>query len=53
MFKKEIIKENGKIWEVIWQDSEGRHKNINFLANYYEEPKTENKKKEDKKIREE
>ena len=46
MFKKEIIKENGKIYEVIWQDAYGRFKNINYIADYEEEkPKVENKKR--------
>lgn len=43
MFKKEIIKENGKIYEVIWQDAYGKRCNINYIADY-EEPKVENKK---------
>lgn len=43
MFKREIKKENGKIYEVIWQDAYGKHKNINYIADY-EEPKVEIKK---------
>lgn len=43
MFKKEIIKENGKIYEVIWQDAYGKRRNINYIADY-EEPKPEIKK---------
>ena len=49
MYKREIIRENGKIYEVIWEDAYGRHKTVNYIADY-EEPKVEikkNKKGED------
>lgn len=43
MYKREIIRENGKIYEVIWQDAYGRRLNIYHIADY-EEPKIEKKK---------
>lgn len=36
MFRSYIKIENGKIWEVIEQDSAGKHKNINYIADYIE-----------------
>lgn len=46
MYKREIIRENGKIYEVIWQDAYGRFKNINYIADY----EVEKPVKKDKKI---
>lgn len=47
MFKKEIIKKDGKIYEVIWQDAYGKRLNVNYIADIYEDekPKVENKKR--------
>lgn len=46
MYKREIIRENGKIYEVIWQDAYGKRCNINYIADYeVEKPKVENKKR--------
>lgn len=49
MYKREIIKKEGKIYEVIYQDAELRHKNINYIADYnekVEKPVTDKKKVE-------
>lgn len=45
MFKKEIIRENGQILEVIWQDAYGRHKDVTVLGTYDEDKPKKNEKK--------
>ena len=47
MFKKEIIKKDGKIYEVIYQDSACRHININYIAEDYDYKPVKKKEKKD------